>query len=121
MFTKLEIKSGDFGSYNIILHWLRDSDKKRGKTLVASGFRNTQKAIDYARLYCYDLVKLAPDYDFTVEQKTKIQDIRAEVANQYCMWQSFIDNVINDSRGLAGFLGLIAQGASVREIVNEYI
>lgn len=121
MYIKLEIKSGDFGGYNIVLHWLRDSDKKRGKTLVASGFNNTQKAIDYARLYCYELIKLAPAYDFTVEQKSKIQDIRAEVANQYCLWQSFIDNVINDSRGLAGLLGLIEQGKNTREIVNEYI
>ena len=121
MYTKLEIESGDFGGYNILLHWLRDSDKKRGKTLIASGFNNTQKAIDYARLYCYDLIKLSPEYDFSDEQKSKIEDIRAEVTNEYCAWQSFIDNVINDSRGLAGLLGLIEQGKNTREIVNEYI
>lgn len=121
MYTKLEIKQGDFGGYNVILHWLRDSDKKKGKTLVASGFNQASKAVDYARLACYNLVKLSPCYDFSESEKSALQDIRAEVANQYCAWESFVDNVINDSKGIAGLRDLINAGQKPQAIVNQYI
>ena len=121
MYTKLEIKQGDFSGYNVIIHWIRESDKKHGKTLLASGFNKAQKAIDYARLKCYDLVKLSKDYDFSAEQKAKIQDIRAEVANACCSWDCFIDNVISYESGLAGLLDLINKNINTREIVNNYI
>lgn len=121
MYTKLTIKKSDFCGYNIFMDWIRDSDKKEGQDLIASGFSKYQDALDYARLKCYNCIKLVPEYDFSKKEKEALNNIRDEVANQYCSWDGFIDCVINSESGVAGLLNLINKDTKIQKIVNNYI
>lgn len=115
----LHIEEGNFGGYAIVNHW-KSKDNRKGKTLIASGFSRLQKAIDYARLYAFN-TDLKSDYKFTDYEKSILQDIDCEVCNQYCSWQGFVENVIEDSQGLSGLLQKINEKLPVNKIVNCYI
>lgn len=117
---KITIKQGDFG-YNIFQEWIRKSDNFKGRTLIASGFRDLQKAIDYARLYFYDEESLKGQYAFDEDTKTKLSGIRAIVLENYCTWLGFIENVVSSIGGLNNLLDMIKQNKPTQHIVNCYI
>lgn len=113
--TQIIIRQSYFNStYNIL------RKGQAGESLIASGFKNMQCAIDYARLYDFTS-DFKPEYAFTDDEKRALQDICAYVDSQYCSWLSFVENVIHDSKGLSGLLDLIHAGKSAQEITNNYI
>lgn len=115
----IAIESGYWGGYNIVEKGKTPSGKNY-KQLVASGFSTLQKAVDYARLARYN-ANLSNDYAFTEQEKTTLQNINAAVANEFCSWLGFVENVCNDSQGLAGLLSMIHSNKTIQQIVNNYI
>ena len=106
-----EIEQGMFG-YNVI------HKGKFGSSLVASGFRDYNKARNYAWLLESDRETLG----LTEEEYSKLQDIQAEVCNNYCSWIGFVENVTESDNGLRGFLKEVKNPeATPRQIVNQYI
>ena len=115
----IKIEQGYWGGYNIIEQGKTPSGKKY-KQLIASGFSSIQKAIDYARLSHYN-TNLAPDYQFTEAQKTALQELNAEAANNYWSWLGFTEAVLAESGGLAGLLEKIDCGLPAKDILCDYI
>jgi hypothetical protein len=104
-----EIKQGMFG-YDVI------QKGKFGSSVVACGFRDWNKARNYAWLLESDQKTLG----LNDEEYIKLQNIQAEVCNQYCSWVGFVENVTEN--GLRQFLEYIKdKNMSAREIVNQYI
>lgn len=104
-----EVEQGMFG-YNII------QKGKFGNTLIASGFRDWNKARNYAWLLECDQETLG----LNKEEYSKLQDVQAEVCNNYCSWIGFVENVTEN--GLRQFLEYIKdKNMSAQEIVNQYI
>lgn len=112
----IKITHDDWGRIAIITQ----AKPRARKNIIASGFKTIQAAIDYARLKFYD-IDLKDDFAFTESQKTAIQNIAAEVCNQYCSWGLFVENICSYKNGLQEFLQMIAENKSPREIVNNYI
>jgi len=109
-----------YGGYDVLNVISMGRGRKRRESVVASGFRDINKAVNYARLYAYD-TKLLKKYDFTKTQKERLSQIKDMVYQAYCDWIGFVENVINDSMGLSGLLQRIDSNMAVQDIVNCYI